>query len=78
MLAGDCCLGDGGGGALPFAHAIVLRVEAHGPGLFRVLDLYVLTPFVNGGDARDAHAAGTLARTGLCVEPGRTTKDSDS
>ena len=70
MLAdGYGCLGDGGAFALPFAGAVVLWVEADGLSRFRVVDLDFLAPLVARGDARDAHAAGTLAGASGSVEP---------
>ena len=71
MFASDCGLWDGGGITLPFAHTVVLWAETHGFGRFGVLDLNVLTPLVGCGRPRDAHAAGTLARAAVSVEPGK-------
>ena len=75
MLIDDGGVRDGAGFTLPFAYAVVLRVEAHRLGRFRVVDLDVLAPLVGRGDAGDAHATGTLAGASFSMEPGKTNED---
>ena len=71
MAFDDCGLWYRAGLTLPFAHAIVLPLEAHGLGRFRVVYLDVLAPLISRRVPSDAHAAGTLAGTGGCMEPGK-------